>query len=41
MAGTGQPVCTVRDALEAVYVAEACELSRAERRRVALDEVRR
>lgn len=41
VAGTGQPVCTVRDALEAVYVAEACELSRAERRRVALDEVRR
>jgi len=39
--GTGQPACTVRDALEAVYIAEACEFSRAERRRVALVEVRR
>lgn len=31
--------CTVRDALEAFRVAEACELSRAERRPVALSEI--
>lgn len=32
--------CTVRDALEAFRVAEACELSRAERRPVALGEIK-
>ncbi|TCP54335.1 myo-inositol 2-dehydrogenase/D-chiro-inositol 1-dehydrogenase [Tamaricihabitans halophyticus] len=32
--------CTVADALESFYVAEACELSRRERRPVALAEVR-
>lgn len=32
--------CTVADALEAFYIAEACELSRARRRPVALPEVR-
>lgn len=32
--------CTVADALEAIYVAEACELSRAEGRPVRVDEVR-
>lgn len=33
--------CTATDALEAFYVAEACELSRREHRPVALSEVRR
>ncbi|GAA2049117.1 Gfo/Idh/MocA family oxidoreductase [Catenulispora yoronensis] len=33
--------CTVGDALEALYVAEACDLSRAENRPVTLAEVRR
>jgi myo-inositol 2-dehydrogenase/D-chiro-inositol 1-dehydrogenase len=33
--------CTLTDALEALYVAEACDLSRAENRPVALAEVRR
>ncbi len=33
--------CTVEDALEACYVAEACELSRHEHRPVALSEIRR
>ncbi|WP_327101214.1 Gfo/Idh/MocA family oxidoreductase [Nocardia vinacea] len=33
--------CTPADALEAFYIAEACELSRHERRPVALTEVRR
>ncbi|MFI2475540.1 Gfo/Idh/MocA family oxidoreductase [Nocardia xishanensis] len=33
--------CTVADALEAAYIAEACERSRTERRPVALSEVRR
>lgn len=33
--------CTVVDALEAFYVAEACELSRREHRPVRVDEVRR
>jgi myo-inositol 2-dehydrogenase/D-chiro-inositol 1-dehydrogenase len=33
--------CTVADALEAFYVAEACELSRHEHRPVRIDEVRR
>ena len=32
--------CTVRDALEAFRVAEACEVSRAERRPVALAEIK-
>jgi myo-inositol 2-dehydrogenase/D-chiro-inositol 1-dehydrogenase len=36
-----RPSCTVADALEAFYVAEACELSRAEHRPVLVDEVRR
>jgi myo-inositol 2-dehydrogenase/D-chiro-inositol 1-dehydrogenase len=33
--------CTATDALEAFYVAEACELSRREHRPVPLDEIRR
>jgi myo-inositol 2-dehydrogenase/D-chiro-inositol 1-dehydrogenase len=33
--------CTLADALEALYVAEACDLSRSENRPVALAEVRR
>ncbi|MEV6136793.1 Gfo/Idh/MocA family oxidoreductase [Nocardia sp. NPDC051990] len=33
--------CSPADALEAFYIAEACELSRHEHRRVAVDEVRR
>lgn len=33
--------CTVADALEAFYVAEACEISRREHRPVRVDEVRR
>ena len=41
VAGTEQASCTVADALEAFYVAEACELSRAEHRPVSLEEVRR
>jgi myo-inositol 2-dehydrogenase / D-chiro-inositol 1-dehydrogenase len=41
VAGTEQASCTVADALEAFYVAEACELSRAQHRPVLLDEVRR
>jgi myo-inositol 2-dehydrogenase/D-chiro-inositol 1-dehydrogenase len=36
-----RPSCTVADALEAFYIAEACELSRAEHRPVLVDEVRR
>ncbi|MEV0341365.1 Gfo/Idh/MocA family oxidoreductase [Nocardia sp. NPDC050713] len=39
--GTTPSPCTVADALEAFYIAEACELSRAERRPVTLTEVRR
>jgi myo-inositol 2-dehydrogenase/D-chiro-inositol 1-dehydrogenase len=35
------PSCTVADALEAFYIAEACELSRARHRPVLIDEVRR
>ena len=31
--------CTVRDALEAFRIAEACELSRREHRVVTLDEI--
>ena len=41
VAGIEQASCTVADALEAFYVAEACELSRAQHRPVLLDEVRR
>jgi myo-inositol 2-dehydrogenase/D-chiro-inositol 1-dehydrogenase len=37
--GTRPSPCTVRDALEAFRVAEACELSRAQRRPVALAEI--
>jgi len=33
--------CTVGDALEALYVAEACDLSRAQNRPVTIEEVRR
>jgi len=40
VAGRRAVPCTVADALEAFYVAEACELSRARRRPVALAEVR-
>jgi myo-inositol 2-dehydrogenase/D-chiro-inositol 1-dehydrogenase len=40
-AGRVPSPCTVADALEAFYVAEACELSRREHRPVALGEVRR
>jgi myo-inositol 2-dehydrogenase/D-chiro-inositol 1-dehydrogenase len=36
-----RPSCTVADALEAFYIAEACELSRAQHRPVLVDEVRR
>lgn len=39
--GGGTSPCTVQDALEALYVAEAAELSRAEGRRVELAEVRK
>ena len=41
VSGTEPAGCTVADALEAFYVAEACELSRAQHRPVPLDEVRR
>jgi myo-inositol 2-dehydrogenase/D-chiro-inositol 1-dehydrogenase len=41
VAGHGQVTCTVADALEAFYIAEACERSRHEHRPVRLDEVRR
>lgn len=40
-AGQAAPGCTVEDALEAFYVAEACELSRREHRPVRVEEVRR
>jgi myo-inositol 2-dehydrogenase / D-chiro-inositol 1-dehydrogenase len=40
-AGRVPSPCTVTDALEAFYVAEACELSRREHRPVALADVRR
>jgi myo-inositol 2-dehydrogenase/D-chiro-inositol 1-dehydrogenase len=36
----GTPACTVQDSLEALLVAEACEISRRERRVVSMDEVR-
>jgi myo-inositol 2-dehydrogenase/D-chiro-inositol 1-dehydrogenase len=36
-----RPSCSVADALEAFYIAEACEVSRAEHRPVLVDEVRR
>ncbi|MFG1795613.1 Gfo/Idh/MocA family oxidoreductase [Nocardia sp. NPDC049149] len=39
--GTLENPCSPTDALEAFYVAEACELSRAERRPVQIAEVRR
>jgi myo-inositol 2-dehydrogenase/D-chiro-inositol 1-dehydrogenase len=39
-AGRTQSPCTIADALEAIYIAEACELSRAEGRPVRIDEVR-
>jgi myo-inositol 2-dehydrogenase / D-chiro-inositol 1-dehydrogenase len=41
VAGRAEVSCTVADALEAFYVAEACERSRAEHRPVLVDEVRR
>jgi myo-inositol 2-dehydrogenase/D-chiro-inositol 1-dehydrogenase len=41
VAGRAGPECTVADALEAFYVAEACELSRRERRPVQVAELRR
>jgi myo-inositol 2-dehydrogenase/D-chiro-inositol 1-dehydrogenase len=41
VAGEIASPCTVRDALEAFYVAEACELSRREHRPVRVAEVRR
>ncbi len=40
-AGRAAPICTVQDALEAFYIAEACELSRHEHRPVKVAEVRR
>ncbi|MEV4127636.1 Gfo/Idh/MocA family oxidoreductase [Nocardia sp. NPDC049707] len=40
-AGELDTPCSPADALEAFYIAEACELSRHEHRRVAVDEVRR
>jgi myo-inositol 2-dehydrogenase/D-chiro-inositol 1-dehydrogenase len=39
--GRTASLCTVTDALEAAYVAEACELSRRDRRPVRVAEVRR
>jgi myo-inositol 2-dehydrogenase/D-chiro-inositol 1-dehydrogenase len=41
VAGRTQVTCTVADALEAFYLAEACELSRTQHRPVLVDEVRR
>ena len=41
VAGRNKPSCTVADALEAFYIAEACELSRLEHRPVPVAEVRR
>ncbi len=40
VAGRGEVTCTVHEALAAIYVAEACELSRREDRAVRVDEVR-
>jgi myo-inositol 2-dehydrogenase / D-chiro-inositol 1-dehydrogenase len=40
-AGRMASPCTLEDALEAVYVAEACELSRERRQPVSVAEVRR
>ena len=40
VAGRAASDCTARDALEALYVAEACERSRVEERPVAVEEVR-
>ena len=39
-AGRRESPCTIADALEAYRTAEACELSRAERRPVAMTEIR-
>ena len=39
-AGRLESPCTIADSLEAFRVAEACELSRAQRRAVALTEIR-
>jgi myo-inositol 2-dehydrogenase/D-chiro-inositol 1-dehydrogenase len=41
VAGRSPATCTVEDALEAFYIAEACERSRAEHRPVLVEEVRR
>lgn len=41
VAGRADNPCTATEALEALYLAEACELSRREQRRVTLAEVRR
>jgi myo-inositol 2-dehydrogenase/D-chiro-inositol 1-dehydrogenase len=41
VAGPSTSACTVQEALEAVYVAEACEQSRRERRPVRIEQVRR
>lgn len=41
VAGRRAPACDVHDALEAFYIAEACELSRRDHRPVTLAEVRR
>ena len=40
-AGGGQSPCTMQDALEAFYIAEACEMSLARRQPVRVGEVRR
>jgi len=41
VAGRGPVLCTVHEALAAFWVAEACDVSRRERRPVRVDEVRR
>ena len=41
VAGLREVPCTVRDALQAFRIAEACELSRRERRLVELEEIAR
>jgi myo-inositol 2-dehydrogenase/D-chiro-inositol 1-dehydrogenase len=41
VAGKTEVPCGVADALEAFYIAEACEISRRERRPIALADVRR
>jgi myo-inositol 2-dehydrogenase/D-chiro-inositol 1-dehydrogenase len=40
VSGRAANPCTPADALETFYVAEACELSRRERRPVTMEEVR-